>query len=61
MADEYDSAVLLLALSKTCETLAQKVDGNMGFEGGELTSLVKKADVAINAVASHLDGERSEL
>ena len=61
MADERDSAVLLLALSKTCETLAQRVDGNTRHEGGELTSLVEQADTAINAVASHLDKEKPSL
>ena len=61
MADERDSAVLLLARAKTCETLAQRVDGNTRHEGRELTSLVEQADVAINAVASHLDGERDKL
>ena len=61
MTDEHDSAVLLLALAKTCETLAQMVYGNARFEGEELTSLVGQADDAVNAVASHLDGERDKL
>ena len=61
MTDEHDSAVLLLTLAKTCETLAQRVYGNARFEGEELTSLVGQADDAVNAVASHLDEKKSNL
>ena len=55
MTDAHDSAVLLLALAKTCETLAQRIDGDLRFEDEELTNLVAKADVAVNAVTFHLD------
>ena len=61
MTDERDSAVWLLALAKTCETLAQRVCDNTRLEGEELTSLVEKTDAAVKAVALHIGEENPSL